>query len=662
MSFVSIHKIFNMIFCCVSFFIFVSVSNGAEIPILARQYVAKTIHIPSGIYVTPYVVNSSNTEYILDGNIVADGTAISVAASKVVINLNGYTITYNQKEPGCGVLSADYNFSDVAIINGSIIQGAAMSPGVVYGSGSNPIRFHSGTPSSYNINKVQIAGIYAKYGSIDVGGINLGGSGHLVEENTIEDTYDYGVVTDRHVGIAAIRFWGGSNVARNNIIINARQRGIDAGNGDLIYKNTIGIRSICTNSYGVYVEGSDAKIYKNTITGRGEHPLGVGAHNSTVGVSKNVEIYENIIDTQVTRLGVEYSGGVYPSNPLSTISSGDTAVGIRSTSGSTNLLVHDNIISVRSDRDFMGTWSPDGRQVRMSGSARGIMAGLRYTNQSARFFNNTITVLDKDGTGYSAGIACDANIDNNTWYSFRPPAIDFNPNLIFESNTVTSNLLNIAVGDSYGPCSGYPLFIKNVLIKSGSFPSYASIGSGLGGYYEGTGRFISNSYKDGASENNLNMNFQNVSNNVPDIGGSYKNKSVKFGRIMSGTVKDASNLVLSNIRIRTYDKSGNLQTEAITDANGISPVIVYDYELNNNLGKSGSTTPIRVDFKPHTINLFNITTNQNLFSTVPDNTDGAWDAVNSFGIHTLNNANGSITLSPLISAPKGLILLNVNNQ
>lgn len=531
------------------------------IPVSSHAYTTRvvptggTIHIAGGAYTTPYVAATTNRTYILDGDMTCDTTCILVNTSNIVIDLNGHTLTYNQVAPGCGIASADYNKADVAIINGSIIQGVAQSEGVVYGSGSNPIRFHSGTPASYNVARVQIAGITARYGSKDVGGFSLGGDGHLVEECTIEDTYEFGTMADRHVGIAAVKLWSADSVVRNNTLINVRQRGIDLDTNGEAYGNTIGIRSIATNSSGIAVGGAYQKVHHNIITGRGEHPIGIAAGNDVIGASHDVEIYSNTIDTQVTRVGTEY-GGIYPEDAITVVHPADHAVGIRCTTGTTNMFIYDNTIVVNSDSDYMGAYSPDGRPIRLSGGARGIMVGLRYNDQSMRIYNNTVTALDRDGTGYAVGLACDSNIDNNNEYSFRPPAEDYAPNLVFDNNTVTSNRLNIAFGDAYQACHGNPIFVGNTLIKSGSYSSYATYGSGYNYYYGGTGRIISSIYQSGAAENSLDMHFQALSNNIPDVGGAYRDKSIIFGDLQGDNY------------------------------------LYYRYRLHNSAGTTGSTTPI----------------------------------------------------------------------
>src|SRR6056297_2014784 len=61
---------------------------NSSVKVLAREFAQNTIHIPGGEYQEPYIIDQPDTEYILDGNIIADGDAILIRASRVVINLN----------------------------------------------------------------------------------------------------------------------------------------------------------------------------------------------------------------------------------------------------------------------------------------------------------------------------------------------------------------------------------------------------------------------------------------------------------------------------------------------------------------------------------------------------------------------------------------------
>lgn len=471
-----------------------------EVPFAAD--VIYTVNVDGGNYSTPYQANQANTRYILQGNITADSTAISVSANYVVIDLNGYSITYNNVNPGEGVTFGAWNKHHISIRNGSIIQGTAMSEGNEYGRGNNPIGTYStdlaGTRSADNIH---VANLYVKYGGRDVGGIICSGSYGLYEQNTIEDTYEFGTLKNRMQGSEALTGAKSASSAtgsvyRNNTIVNTRHRGIVTGNNAEVYGNHITIRSIATNSSGVgQYEGSNISIHDNTIIGRGEHPIGVGTGGGTG--NHDVVIYENIMDMQITALGVEY-GSQYLNDPSATYP-GNSATGIRQTWNAYDTVAYNNQITVVTDNRYTGTYSPTGATAYIDGGGKGLFIGAYVQGMVATFSNNTISVTG-DGSD-TIGITCSANSSDS---------------LFVLNNTVTSSGYNLVLGDSYSRCNGYPLFSGNTFIKSGSDVDYRTYAN----TYNTTGnnsqaRVVGSIYQGGAAADSY--SFLPASSGITDV-------------------------------------------------------------------------------------------------------------------------------------------------
>lgn len=459
-------------------------------PVPFQASVTKTVNIPGGKYTAPFQANQANTRYVLQGNITADGTAIVAGANYVIIDLNGYSVTYNQVSPGEGVTVGAYNLHHIAVRNGSIIQGTAMSEGDLYGRGNNPVGTYNTTlGGSRSVANLHIANLYARYGGRDVGGIICAGVDGLYEQNTMEDTYQFGTLKNRHQGVEALtgskNITATGNIYRNNKILNTRQRGITTGNDAQVYGNHITLRSIATNSNGVsQYAGQNISIHDNTIIGRGEHPVGIGAGGGSG--SKNYQVYNNIIDLQTTALGEEY-GSSYINDPVATYT-GNSAAGIRVTWGGDNLNFHNNQINIRTSARYIGTYSPTGKTAYINGGGKGLFIGINAGEKST-FSENTISVTG-DGK-YTYGVTCSYN---------------FSDGLFVLNNSITSNLYNIVVGDDYGPCNGYPLFQGNTLIKSGELNNYSTI---INTYNEVDrhvqARFVDNSYQNGASESSISL-------------------------------------------------------------------------------------------------------------------------------------------------------------
>jgi hypothetical protein len=497
----------------------------------------------------------------------------------------------------------------------------------------------------------------------------------VIENNIIEDTFGYGWVTTRAIGTSAIYMSGSLATIKGNTIINTRNRGITANTNSRITENTISTRSLCTNSSAMIV-GSNSRMDHNTITARGQFPMSteVGTDNNGAipHVPSNdvhdIEIDNNTMDLETTQLGGEYGSQTYP-GPSTWKNTGVWAVGIRSTTGMHDLLIHDNNITVRSSYNFQGTYSPTGQPVTIGSTSKGIMLGLRWNDESMKVYNNTVTALDNDGTGAASGISCTANGDNRWYYNGPWPhtlSADFHPDLQIFNNTVTSNNRNLVLGDDYGVCDGFPLVRGNTFIKTGNFSSYRTIGSGAVNVDYGrlgTGILLSNKYQNGAAEDNLGFDWGSAPS-----GQRPGDKRIIFGRLMSATVKDISGIPLPNIRATVNLGANSLfgvQLTTASDSNGVAPLYVYDYELNNGTTTPRSATPIRVDFKPHTVSLYDTSISQDLFTSTADNSAGAWDALNSSGMYTLTDANGSLEINTdestgdviAPSAPSGLSVM-----
>ena len=542
-----------------------------------QNSIIRSVKIPAGHYAAPFQAKQANTEYILQGDITADGTAIEIRADYVVINLNGHTITYNLTSPGEGIRPGAYHYDHISIRNGSIIQGPKVmgkivsvevvsggvgyslgdvltlagdrvlenatatvsavdsngavteiildSPGsgyeisysiqddwngyvptgVVGGSGQGAqvkvsrtstegdiygVGMSAVSASPVPMDFLHVANVYIKIVGRDVGGIVANSAHALVEETTIEDTYHIGSVKHRHQGVDALTVTKGTNapgvVYRNNTIINCRHRGIAVPDGGSAFDNHITTRTIATNGAGIGISLVNTTIHSNTVISRGQHPIGIFGHNKK-GFG-NTNIYNNYLDSRITELGSEY-GSAFLANPNATIT-GNAAVGFRTTWGGNGINFHDNEIHVTTDSRYAGIYSPTGEPAYINARGRGLMVGIK-AGETAIFSNNTITVLDKDGTGLAYGIACTGN---------------FSDKLFFIGNTVTSNITNVALGDEYSLCRGFPLFKGNTFIKADNYPSYKTISTRARGFSDAQARIVDNIYLNGASADSFDLN------------------------------------------------------------------------------------------------------------------------------------------------------------
>lgn len=545
-------------------------------PVPFQDFIKNRLHIPAGHYTAPFQVKQANTEYILQGDISANGTAIEIKADFVVINLNGHTITYNLTSPGEGIKPTAYHFDHVSIRNGSIIQSPTIMgkivkaeivsggvgytlgdvltlagdhviknatavvsaidnngtvtginlnfpgagyetsyyiqeawngynpTGVIGGSGRDAQIKVTGTSTEGSIYGVgmsaisgsppmdylHVANVYIRIVGRDVGGIVANSAHALIEETTIEDTYHIGTVKHRHQGVDALTVTKGTTapgvVYRNNTILNCRHRGIAVPDGGSAFGNYITTRTIATNGAGIWTGIVNTNIHSNTVISRGQHPIGIFGYNEK-GIG-NATIYNNYLDSKTTELGFEY-GSAFLANPNATIT-GNAAVGFRTTWGGNGINFHDNEIHVATDSRYVGIYTPTGAPAYINARGRGLMVGIK-AGETATFSSNSITALDKDGSGLAYGIACTAN---------------FSDKLFFIGNTVTSNITNVALGDEYFLCRGFPLFKGNTFIKADNYPSYKTISTRARGLFDAQARIVDNIYLNGASADSFELN------------------------------------------------------------------------------------------------------------------------------------------------------------
>jgi hypothetical protein len=438
--------------------------------------VTKTVSVSGGTWTTPYQANQANTKYVLQANAIANSTGFVITADYVIIDLNGYTITYNQTSAGNGVAPGGWNIDHVAVINGSIIQGAANSGSSdAYGIGSNPIGDHNVLDkANYGFGNLQVSNVFVEYSGNNLSGI--ASDTDLVAESIIKDNRIYGTIVDRHIGPNAVgTSQGVSGVIRNNTIINAKQKGIKLYNGGQAYQNVISLNSQDTNSYAISsYDASNTIIRNNTITGGGVHPIGIGIMNN--GVS-NVQVYANKISLQKTMNGGDGSG--------------DTATGIRCGSYAggeylSNISIYRNEINITTASSYAGKNASNGSPAPVVSKGKGLFLGT-WGDGPITVANNLINMT---GTGSAYGIA---------------PHCNNSDNLYIIKNTIKSHDANVVLEDDYCNMVGYPVFEGNNFVRVGSEPGYYTFASKLNGYYNQAARFVDNTYSDGAAENSVNL-------------------------------------------------------------------------------------------------------------------------------------------------------------
>ncbi|MGE0192658.1 MAG: hypothetical protein AB7T63_11525 [Planctomycetota bacterium] len=238
--------------------------------------------------------------YRLDRDITAPGTAITISAKDVTLDLAGHTITYGTAaEPSKPGILSEYQYGSgrIWIHGGTIRQGAP-------GASSPAIQFRGG-------HDVRFSGLVADLVGPDCSGLVIFDqpSGDIRIDHCTIATHTE-VVADRHYpGLAAIWLGGITRACEidQNLITASPQWGIYVqGNTTTgpfrIHHNRVqGTRSAVANAYMIGVYKPDADVYENLLDGesRGVHIDGQDASGL------RCELHDNRIRAQ-DRPNAEY--------------------------------------------------------------------------------------------------------------------------------------------------------------------------------------------------------------------------------------------------------------------------------------------------------------------------------------------------------------------
>lgn len=267
------------------------------------------------------LLDSSNTEYILQNDVSSDGTCFAVKGNNITLNLNGQTIRFYNPEP------LDYSFGIIChpsyvppgrpsgwvgggtglkIINGAIIQASqdTMRADTSYGTMSHAIYARS-------CNGMTLSNLTVTANSrYDATPVRL----RSVRDATIQGISFFNNVqniTNRHYpgqSSLLIEAGSGSYSIYNVSIIGGPHKGMDiSGSFDScdIHHNSISHNQRYVNGYAFAVSGSNIDIRHNTViptAGRGIHLTG-----------DRINFHHNYLDLRLGPVTDHYSTNDYHS-------------------------------------------------------------------------------------------------------------------------------------------------------------------------------------------------------------------------------------------------------------------------------------------------------------------------------------------------------------
>lgn len=465
------------------------------------------------------ILDKNDTLYIVDKDIVADETAFIIKSNNVTLDLNGHTVTYNDKADGFGISLATWWQKDIEIINGTIKQGKANCKGNSNGIGCNPIHTLSG-------KNLLIANLKLIWQGDDVNGMNIQHQDTaLITNNFLHDLGDK--VSNRHQGIVGISMNGGANiVVSDNYLYRSRNRGIRiTAENPIVEKNRVNIDSVATNSTGINT--SSGVIRFNKVFGKGAHPIGIWP-------GPGVQVYGNYVEVQNTMISNEYKSA--------------GAACLRMTWGQEDgVEVWNNTFYLKAKKD--------GIAPGIDSWGRALFVGLPKPEQRA-FFHHNIIIGDNGGDGSKAPAVAMVCLNNSDKF-------------VFEDNVIASNWAPILLGDSYGGSGGFPLFRRNKIVKLYGSNDFHTIRSQYRDYAS-TAVLISNTYENGASQDDI--QFELPSSAI---------KEVRFGHMLIVSVNNSVNKPVSNAKIEVNDSKGNIVFQGSTSDKGTCHIQLISRTISN---------------------------------------------------------------------------------
>jgi hypothetical protein len=357
----------------------------------------------------PFTISASGSYYLTNNLSCSFGTAISINADNVVVDLGGFTLTGTGA--GYGLYSTDR--TNVEIRNGTLLN---FSTNGVH-SGGNSCKNHrilnvfvSGSP---------VYGIYV-YGYKSA---STNGGGHRVEGCTVRQCGD--ATTDTAI-------YAGFNSIVKNCIIQE-----NAGKGLFLWSNGIAEGNNVSNNGGNGINtGYYCTVIQNVIQGNANGGLylgrtGVAKHNTITENSNNYGLYAGVgslIENNTVTL-TKNSDGIYSgagSQVLSNVVRENDQSGIVSGSGTSvlnNTVTDNNVLDSASDA---GIYTYGENVVRGNHCT-----GNKQYNMYVSFYRNIIenNTLIGDGTQvgiyfqYAGNFYADNRASNHTTaYSGNLPA------------------------------------------------------------------------------------------------------------------------------------------------------------------------------------------------------------------------------------------------
>jgi hypothetical protein len=208
------------------------------------------------ISAAPFTITEPGSYYLTTNLTVSSGDAITIAASGVTLDLNGYTIRSTTNSPGgaaIAIVSGLFGLRNLAILNGNI-EGGGFGYGIV---------FSNAPPQNVRVSGINVAGCLYD-------GISLGwNDSTVVEACTVRTVGGYGIAASTIKGSSAINC-GLTAIAGNQV---SDCRGTSASGDGVSADVALNCYGESGNGRGVYAARSAQNCYGSSSSSYGVYAV-----------------------------------------------------------------------------------------------------------------------------------------------------------------------------------------------------------------------------------------------------------------------------------------------------------------------------------------------------------------------------------------------------
>jgi hypothetical protein len=213
----------------------------------------------------PFTISSAGSYYLTTNLTVSGGDAITIAASGVTLDLNGFTISSSAAVgTGTGIKLND-GIRNIAVFNGHILSGVTNNSGSFSGGG-----FAQGVSSGNSSVNVRVSSLSVS-GVLTYGILLNQGESTMVENCTVRTVGgSYGIVASSVRNCVALDCAG--TAIQGGQVMDCRGESVEPSNGDGVHAQiAVNCLGFSQRFYGVFATRTATGCFGQSASGTGLH-------------------------------------------------------------------------------------------------------------------------------------------------------------------------------------------------------------------------------------------------------------------------------------------------------------------------------------------------------------------------------------------------------